>query len=441
MSRTTPPTPGVSEIERGGATIGITRFHIGTQTLVWDARAAELFDDTGDRPALEIWQQRVHPDDHVIVKTLYEDALSSIGAECVYRIRQTNGDIRYILTRSVAIEAGPDGTPDVLTGVVLELDPELGHEALLTHVLDNVTLGFVILDHDMTVQYVNAQSERHLNIRRHQVLGHHIHDVLPALKGTYLDFMHREVLHTRGEITIRTESVYLPGTTMEATANYVDGVVAISYRDVTEETRAHARTVEAYRELLVRSRLDDLTGVLNRAALLERIARISSELAAPDAVLFIDVDDFKTINDTYGHITGDLVLRTTAQRLAAECDSSMVIGRIGGDEFVVALFRRSELGHAAPPTEVAARMHRSLQSPVFTSAAEITVSVSIGIARNHSDSAIEELLSRADAALYAAKKGMTKSWWNPADSFPTAPSSPSPDQCDVAITRQPQEPT
>lgn len=59
--------------------------------------------------------------------------------------------------------------------------PTLGREALLTNVLDNVTLGFVILGRDMTVHYVNAQSERHLNLRRAQVLGHHIHDVLPEL--------------------------------------------------------------------------------------------------------------------------------------------------------------------------------------------------------------------------------------------------------------------
>ncbi|MBY6411494.1 diguanylate cyclase [Rhodococcus sp. BP-252] len=404
MDETTPAAPGVSQIDPDGPTIGITRFHVGTRTMTWDARAAALFDDTGDRPPFEIWAERVHPDDHDVVADLYRDALASIGAECVYRIRRPNGEIRYVLTRSVAIEPGSWGGPDVLTGVVLELDPELGREALLTHVLDNVTLGFVILGRDMTVRYINAQSEKHLGVRRSHVLGHHIHHVLPALRDTYLDYLHREVLRTEGEVTLRTESIYLPGTTMEVTATCVDDVVAISYRDVTEETRAHSSTIEAYRELLIRSRLDDLTGVLNRAALFERIARISDELSVPDALLFIDVDDFKTINDTYGHITGDLVLRTTAQRLSAECDSSMVIGRIGGDEFVVALFPRTELGSPTAATDVADRMHRSSAAPIFTASGEIGVSISIGIAQNHAGCAVEELLSSADDALYRAKK-------------------------------------
>ncbi|KQU47231.1 hypothetical protein ASG84_07805 [Rhodococcus sp. Leaf278] len=403
--------PLVSDVASHAASIGITRFHIGQSYMEWDARAAAIFDaGHDDRPALEIWHSRVHPDDTDVLRTLYGDARASIGAECIYRIIDRNSIIRHVLTRSVSIEHAPDGSPSVLTGVVSLVVPpaepqlDLMPEARWSRILDGVSLGFAIVDEAMVLQYINTQTERHLGVSRAEVVGRHMHEALPVTAGSYFDDLHREAITTRGEVTRVVQALFIPGRTLEVTANYVDGVVAISFRDVTDFAATTSSLLEAYRELLVKSRVDDLTGVLNRAALLERIERTTAETAAPAAVLFIDLDDFKTVNDTYGHLVGDKVLRTTAARLVAICDSGTVFGRIGGDEFVAALFDDTLLGRTRSAADVERDMIIATSSPIDVVDGQVSVSISIGVAHNTGASTLEELLTQADIALYKAKQ-------------------------------------
>jgi diguanylate cyclase (GGDEF)-like protein/PAS domain S-box-containing protein len=371
--------------------------------LEWDARAAAIFAATDGRTALDVWRERVHPEDHALVARLFDDARSAIGAECVYRIVLPDGEVRQVLTRGVAIELGPDGEPEVLTGVVLETETSLGPETLLADALESISLGFMILDEDMTVRYVNAQSERHLGVSREHLLGRHLHVALPATKGSYFDALHRDVVRRRGEATRRATSLYLPGKTIEVTASYVDGAVVVNFKDVTETVRTTGNLLAAYEEILVRSRLDHLTGVLNRAALFERVSRISDELGTRTTVLFIDVDNFKSINDGYGHVVGDLVLRTTAARLAEQCDADAVFGRIGGDEFVAAIFDDGSSESSAIADRLADRMRTATGNPIQVADYSVSLSVSIGIAHSLESDTLADLLTRADLALYRSK--------------------------------------
>ncbi|WP_188547166.1 GGDEF domain-containing protein [Rhodococcoides trifolii] len=397
------PPPHVSSICPHTASIGITRFHIKTSYLEWDIRAASIFAAAGDdRPALDIWRSRVHPDDTHLLSDLYSDARASIGAECIYRIQLPDNTIRFVLTRSVAVEQSRDGTPEILTGVVSLLPAQ--NRAVtgdrLTAILDNVSLGFAIVDIDMTVLFVNAQTERHLGMARSDLVGRNLHEALPVFKGSYFDDLHRTAVATRSEVTVEVQALVIPGRTIEVTANYVDGVVAISFRDVSETRIASSRLLAAYRDLLDKSRLDDLTGVLNRSALFERIDRTTSATSPLSALLFIDLDDFKAINDTYGHPIGDHVLRTTAERLASACGPNVVLGRIGGDEFVAAVF-----GSTHSPTTIAEAMRSAVARPLKITDVDISVTISIGIATGTPSSTLEDLLTRADIALYEAKSG------------------------------------
>ncbi|WP_037157901.1 GGDEF domain-containing protein [Rhodococcoides fascians] len=398
--------PRVSDIDAHTASIGITRFRIADGLLEWDARATDIFAAGADpRPPIDIWRDRVHPDDAQLLVDLYGDASENIGAECIYRIVLPDGSIGHVLTRSVSIEYTPDGTPEVLTGVVSRVHPhESTHQ--LSAALDSVSLGFAIFDTDLIIRYVNAQTEHHLGAHRSELLGRHLHEALPTTKGSYFDDLHRDAVRTRGEIRIEVPSLFIPGTIMEVTANYVDGVVAVSFRDITAVTVTMDHLLGAYRELLSASRLDDLTGVLNRAALFERIDRISTEIGAPAAVLFIDVDDFKTINDTHGHLIGDQVLRITAARLSEQCGTDIVLGRIGGDEFVAALFSDTELGSHVDPADIADCLRIAARAPIQLMKCTINIELSIGIARNTGLSTLEDLLTRADIALYEAKAGI-----------------------------------
>ncbi|OZC73676.1 sensor domain-containing diguanylate cyclase [Rhodococcus sp. 06-462-5] len=409
-------TGRVSGIETHSASIGITRYFIDTGQLEWDARAADIFDAIRDpRPAIEIWQERVHPDDaHLLVK-LYGDASADIGAECIYRVVLSDGTVRHILTRSVAIETAVNGDPTVLTGVVSLVRPHTGTSDHLGAALDSVSLGFAILDREMIIRYVNKQTELHLGVGRDQLIGQHLHDALPITRGSYIDGLHSDSLRTRGEVSIEAPAIFLPGKIVEVTANYVGDIVAVSFRDVTDRVQTSSRLLGAYRELLAKSRLDDLTGVLNRSALIERIERISAETSTPAAVLYIDIDNFKQINDTYGHLAGDHVLRITAARLADLCGSYAVLGRIGGDEFVIALFDDEPLATTNEPEQLRRRLRRATRAPIRLEDSFLSIELSVGIARNTGESTLEDMLVRADIALYEDKTDSSRRPPRPAD--------------------------
>ncbi|OGS91092.1 MAG: hypothetical protein A2Z95_05495 [Gallionellales bacterium GWA2_60_18] len=160
----------------------------------------------------------------------------------------------------------------------------------------------------------------------------------------------------------------------------------------------------ADREIMHLAMTDSLTGVPNRRALMDHAAYILAQRSGmPLALLMIDVDRFKRINDTCGHPAGDEVLRQVAGLLAGRLRGGDVLGRYGGEEFCV----------IAPDTDAAGALAlaESLRETVastllFTGCGELAVTVSIGFAQCPANSArtLQELLAEADAALYRAKE-------------------------------------
>ncbi|GLY15042.1 hypothetical protein Kisp01_20570 [Kineosporia sp. NBRC 101677] len=152
---------------------------------------------------------------------------------------------------------------------------------------------------------------------------------------------------------------------------------------------------------------DELTGLPNRRALLERLQYLvgSQDPDGPAvAVLFIDLDGFKLVNDSLGHDAGDELLVLTADRLQAVCRDGDVVARLGGDEFIVA-GRFDGVGQAQALAE---RIAAELQRPLLVRNHEVTVGASIGVALADDDGsgpATEAVLQRADLAMYAAKQG------------------------------------
>jgi diguanylate cyclase (GGDEF)-like protein len=150
---------------------------------------------------------------------------------------------------------------------------------------------------------------------------------------------------------------------------------------------------------------DTLTGLPNRALILDRAEQMLARGQrdhAPVAALFIDLDNFKDVNDTLGHAVGDELLRAVAARLASVVRGSDTVGRLGGDEFVVLAEGNSP---TAAPELVAARLQDVLREPFVLGDRKfppLTVSASIGIAIGPADSA-GDLLRDADIALYRAK--------------------------------------
>lgn len=141
------------------------------------------------------------------------------------------------------------------------------------------------------------------------------------------------------------------------------------------------------------ARTDELTGLPNRRRL---IAEIGSLSGVEGALLLLDLDGFKPVNDRYGHEMGDQVLRQVAMRFSRSLPTGSVLARLGGDEFGVIVLGNQEL-----TLEVAHALRATLSYPFTVGGNQISISVSIGHVRNDNDG---DLLQRADAAMYEAKR-------------------------------------
>jgi len=163
--------------------------------------------------------------------------------------------------------------------------------------------------------------------------------------------------------------------------------------------------VKARESLRFEAMHDSLTGLLNRGAVLEQLTKElvrASRRGAPVSVLMGDLDHFKTINDTHGHVAGDAVLREAARRLQAGVRAYDSVGRLGGEEFIAVLPECD----AKTGLSVAQRLCRSLaDTPTLYSGTPIAHSISIGVAATDQfgSSRADELIRAADAALYRAK--------------------------------------
>jgi diguanylate cyclase (GGDEF)-like protein/PAS domain S-box-containing protein len=182
-----------------------------------------------------------------------------------------------------------------------------------------------------------------------------------------------------------------------ATRPLPDGSTVVSFHDITTEKE----TADRFAHL---ARYDQLTGLPNRSLALERLTsalrRAERGAAGTTAVLFIDLDSFKRVNDTLGHAAGDELLVAVAERLRRAVRPEDVIARFGGDEFVLVA---EGLEGVAGARALADRVCASAHPPVRLGAHDVTVSASVGIAIAAPGDTAEGLLAQADIALYRAK--------------------------------------
>jgi len=245
--------------------------------------------------------------------------------------------------------------------------------------------------------------------------GLSIHLLLPP----HFRKRHAELLHAfvageesqrrmsqRGDITgYRKDGSFFP---LEASiAKFRNGdewVLVATLHDLTEVKRAEET-------LTWRATHDPLTGLPNRALIRERLHNAldrSQRQEGGIALLFVDLDDFKGVNDTHGHEAGDALLRVISERLIGLVRPGDTVGRLAGDEFVVLC---EQVEQPASVSSLAERINVALRLPVSHAGATLAVSASIGIAVGHGAThSADDLLRFADTAMYAVKQKGRDGW-------------------------------
>ncbi|ANQ85712.1 hypothetical protein dqs_2682 [Azoarcus olearius] len=269
-------------------------------------------------------------------------------------------------------------------------------EAIKAHlemILESISDAFVAVDRDWRITFVNNKAAQESGQARETLIGKDPRQAFPAAQ--------RDPVRTLLEHTMQARTPeridYLNPTTKRWWEVRVfpspEGLVVFC-TDITE--RKAAERIAQH---------DPLTGLPNRALLYEfaeHLLAAATRERAGAAVLFVDLDRFKPINDTYGHQIGDAVLKQVATRLGECIRGGDLIARLGGDEFLAVL---AKIGRAEDAASVARHALDHLRQPYRVDGLELTVTPSIGISLFPQDGEeIEELIRNADAAMYHAKE-------------------------------------
>lgn len=184
-----------------------------------------------------------------------------------------------------------------------------------------------------------------------------------------------------------------------------DAASAAFLQDIASTLAAYVERKMTENRLAYMAQFDALTGLPNRSLYLDRLSHSLIEASRdnrPVAVLFVDIDRFKTVNDTLGHAVGDQLLIHIAQRLLGAVRPADTVGRLSGDEFAVAL---AHLAHAEDAGAVARKIVAALSEPFDLEAQSVHVSASVGISIHPDDGmTADDLLKNADAAMYRVKE-------------------------------------
>ena len=273
-------------------------------------------------------------------------------------------------------------------------------------IIDNAGEGIVVYDRELRYVLWNSFMRELTGLSAEEVLGRRATDVFPHLRDQGIDVMLARALD--GE-TVSSPDVhyFVPTTEREGWVSsvyrpYVSdeghtiGVIAL-IRDITERKKAEQQVeYQAYH--------DALTGLANRHLFQEHLSlalALAQRRAKQVAVLFLDLDNFKIVNDSLGHSVGDALLREVASRLKEAVRDGDTVARVGGDEFTLVL---QDLARPQEAAIVAEKVLRTIAEPMSIQGHRLYVTTSIGITVFPDDGLdAETLLKNADAAMYRAK--------------------------------------
>ena len=362
----------------------------------------------------ELWARLIHPDDReatVIADATIPDATTRERLE--YRMIRRDGQVVWVLD-DATVSVGPDGQP-VLQGLLIDITAaKLAGEALVASeeqqrmIIETASYAFVAIDGDGRVLDWNRQAEQTFGWPRSEALGAELAELIipPAQRNAHREGLRHYAATGEGRILSRRmelEGIHKDGHQfpVELTIWASQGGGSVRFHALIDDITTRK---ELEGQLRHQALHDSLTGLANRALFIDRVQhaldRARGMRESSLAVLFLDLDDFKAVNDSLGHSAGDEMLVAVGRRLVRALRPADTAARLGGDEFAILL----ENAGAEAPEAVAARLLKAFEQPFTIQTKEVQMHASIGITLDTPASSPEELLRNADLAMYVAKQ-------------------------------------
>ncbi|MEI7537902.1 MAG: EAL domain-containing protein [Comamonadaceae bacterium] len=401
-----------------GAGDGVWDRDLQTGQETYSRRWKEMLGYAEDEilPDHQEWEGRIHPDDRVAV--LASDAEYIAGKAPSYeiecRLRCKDGTYKWILSRGMIVSRDPNGKPLRTIGTHTDITQRRKSEdsiRLAAKVFEHALEGIMITALDGSIMDVNDAFTQITGYSREEALGQN-----PRLLSSgrhsreHYQQMWRDLAETgiwvgenwnrrkNGEIYAQIQKVSTVRDEQGKAMHYVS-----LFSDITS-AKNHQQELERI------ARYDSLTKLPNRALLAERLeqALVQTQRRGQHlAVVFIDLDGFKAVNDTHGHEAGDHLLMTLAERMKTALRDGDILARLGGDEFVAVLLDLADVDASAPMLN---RLLDAAARPFQFGQARLQVSASLGVTfyPQTQDQAQElepdQLLRQADQAMYQAKQ-------------------------------------
>jgi diguanylate cyclase (GGDEF)-like protein/PAS domain S-box-containing protein len=381
-----------------------TLYRLGANQLLGQGDS-ELSDSDGWR------SHSVHPDDQERVQTLLQEHL--LGTTDVYesehRIRNHKGEWIWVRSRGKLVQRDSDGKPLRMAGTARDITAirYAERERLVAlEVLRSMSEAVAVIDLKFSFISVNPAFSRITNYTEDEVIGKNSDILDSAQHGSDFYRRVREILdrtgHWAGEMWQKRKDgdEFLGWIEMSEVCD-LQGVRAYFVavvNDITDKKRAE-------QELRYLANYDTLTGLPNRALLSERLGRAIVRARRQEtrvAVLFLDLDRFKDINDSLGHAAGDRLLKAAASRIQTTISASDTVARLGGDEFTVIL---EDVESLAAVERMAREILTAFSMPLeVDDRHDVNITPSLGISL-YPDHALvpTDLLKFADTAMYQAK--------------------------------------
>ena len=393
------------------ARLGSWTLNLKSNQLVWSDEIFRLFelDRENFEPSYEAFLEAIHPDDRALVSQAYAESLENRRPyKITHRLLLGEGRIKFV-EESCETLYDEAGNPVISHGTVQDVtEQKLAEDtiSLYANVFRHSAEAIMITDHDNRIVAINPALASLTGYTLDELVGKNPRILASGLTSqeTYdemwtaleqVGYWHGELNDRRknGEVYPKWATVSVIRDEAGKAVNYI-----ASFSDITERKAAEERIYHLAHH-------DALTGLYNRFSLEERMGQAVAQARRDDdqlAVLFIDLDRFKVINDTLGHHVGDTLLVEVAKRLKESVRDSDIVARLGGDEFVIVLTRVESSDVVASVAETIVERVGALYK---IGSHELRSSPSIGIGifpRDGRD--VDELMKNADMAMYHAKE-------------------------------------